>query len=142
MATLHVRLDFTASNSPLVPFNSTVCPRNGPKRRQKAPKSAQCKPCRDCVTGIDPSMNQRRWSTPIYKGRGESLHGLDPAMNHRRGSTPIHKGCTESLKGVDPSTILRWLCALIYKGCSESWKGLDPSMNHRRGSTPTYKGWW
>ena len=28
----------------MVPFNSTICPRNGPKRRQKAPKSAQCAP--------------------------------------------------------------------------------------------------
>ena len=44
VATLHVRLDFTVSKSPLVPFNSTICPRNGPKRRQKAPKFAQCTP--------------------------------------------------------------------------------------------------
>ena len=44
MATLHERLDFTVSKSPLVPFNSTICPRNGPKRHQKAPKSAQCAP--------------------------------------------------------------------------------------------------
>ena len=36
-----VRLDFTVSKRPLVPFNSTICPRNGPKRRQKAPESAQ-----------------------------------------------------------------------------------------------------
>ena len=43
-ATLHVRLDFTVSKSPLVSFNSTICPRNGPKRRQKAPKSAQRAP--------------------------------------------------------------------------------------------------
>ena len=41
MATLHVRLDFTVSKSPLVPFNSTICSRNDPKRHQKAPKSAQ-----------------------------------------------------------------------------------------------------
>ena len=34
--------EFLVSKSPLVPFNSTICPRNGPKRRQKAPKSAQC----------------------------------------------------------------------------------------------------
>ena len=44
MATFHVRLDFPVSKSPLVPFNSTICPRNGPKRRQKAPKSAPCAP--------------------------------------------------------------------------------------------------
>ena len=36
MATPQVRLDFTMSKRPLVPFNSTICPRNGPKRRQKA----------------------------------------------------------------------------------------------------------
>ena len=46
VATLQVRLDFTVSKSALVPFNSTICPRNGPKRRQKAPKSAQCAPAR------------------------------------------------------------------------------------------------
>ena len=39
VTTLHVRLDFTVSKSSLVPFNSTICPRNGPKRRQKAPKT-------------------------------------------------------------------------------------------------------
>ena len=44
VAALHVRLDFTVSRSPLVPFYSTICPRNGPKRRQKAPKTAQCAP--------------------------------------------------------------------------------------------------
>ena len=44
MATLHVRLDFTVSQSPLVPFNSTICLRSRPKRRHKAPKSAQCVP--------------------------------------------------------------------------------------------------
>ena len=37
---IQVRLDFTVSKSTLVPFNSTICPRNGPKRRQKDPKSA------------------------------------------------------------------------------------------------------
>ena len=40
VARLHVQLDFAVSKSPLVPFNSTICPRNGPKRHQKAPKSA------------------------------------------------------------------------------------------------------
>ena len=39
VSTLHVRLDFTVSKSSLVPFNSTICPRDGPKRRQKAPKT-------------------------------------------------------------------------------------------------------
>ena len=44
MATVHVRLDFTVSKSPLMPFNSTICPRNDPKERQKNPKSKQCAP--------------------------------------------------------------------------------------------------
>ena len=44
VSTLHVRLDFTMSKRPLVPFNSTICPRNGPKSRQKAPKTARCAP--------------------------------------------------------------------------------------------------
>ena len=44
VSTLHVRLDFTVSKSSLVPFNSMICPRNGPKMRQKAPKTAPCAP--------------------------------------------------------------------------------------------------
>ena len=44
VCTSHVRLNFTVSKSLVVPFNSTICPRNGPKRCQKAPKSAQCAP--------------------------------------------------------------------------------------------------
>ena len=56
VATFHVRLDFTMSKSPPVPFNSTICPRNGPKRRQKATKSALCaptppKPSTGCILG-------------------------------------------------------------------------------------------
>ena len=43
-AHIHVRVDFTVSKSPLVPFNSTICPRNGPKGCQKAPKTAQYAP--------------------------------------------------------------------------------------------------
>ena len=39
VSTPHVRLHFTVSKSSLVPFNSTICRRNGPKRRQKAPKT-------------------------------------------------------------------------------------------------------
>ena len=38
MATLHVRLDFTVSKSPLVPFNSTRCPRTAQKGAKKPQK--------------------------------------------------------------------------------------------------------
>ena len=75
MATSHVRLDFTVSKSPLVPFNSTICPRNGSKRRQKAPKSAQCAPT---------PRNQARavsWATWLkIRFRGHLVHMQPPTF--------------------------------------------------------------
>ena len=75
VATLHVRLDFAVSRSPLVPFNSTICPRNGPKRRQKAPKSAQCAPT---------PRNQARavsWATWLKSHfRGHLVHPQPPTF--------------------------------------------------------------
>ena len=41
VGTLHVRLDFPMSTSPLRPSNSTICPGNGPKRPPKAPNFVQ-----------------------------------------------------------------------------------------------------
>ena len=75
MATSHVRLEFPVSKSPLVPFNSTICPRNGPKRRQKAPKSAQCAPA---------PRNQARavsWATRLKtEFRGHLVHPQPPTF--------------------------------------------------------------
>ena len=75
MATLHVRLDFTVSKSPLVPFNSTICPTNGPKRCQKAPKTAQCAPT---------PRNQARtvsWATWLkIRFRGHLVHPQPPTF--------------------------------------------------------------
>ena len=75
MATWAVRLDFTVSKSPLVPFNSTICPRNGPKWRQKAPKSAQCAPT---------PRNQARavsWATWLKSEfRGHLVHTQPPTF--------------------------------------------------------------
>ena len=75
MATLHMRLDFNVSKSPLVPFNSTICPRNGPKRRQKAPKTAQCGPA---------PRNQERavsWATWLKNEfRGHLVHPQPPTV--------------------------------------------------------------
>ena len=75
MATSHVRLDFAVLKSPLVPFNSTLCPRNGPKRRQKAPKSAQCAPA---------PRNQARavsWATWLkIRFRGHLVHPQPPTF--------------------------------------------------------------
>ena len=75
VSTLHVRLDFTVSKSSLVPFNSTICPRNGPKRRQKAPKTALCAPT---------PRNQERavsWATWLKKEfRGHLVHPQPPTF--------------------------------------------------------------
>ena len=72
---IHVRLDITVSQSLLVPFNSTICPRNGPKRRQKAPKSAQCAPT---------PGNQARaasWATWLkIRFRGHLVHPQPPTF--------------------------------------------------------------
>ena len=75
VATLHVRLDFTVSKSPLVPFNSTICPRNVPKRRQKAQKYAPCAPT---------PRNQERavsWATWLkIRFRGHLVHPQPPTF--------------------------------------------------------------
>ena len=72
VTTLHVRLDFTVSKSSLVPFNSTICPRNGPKRRQKAPKSAQCAPAPAPARAVS-------WATWLKSEfRGHLVHPQPP----------------------------------------------------------------
>ena len=74
-ATLHVRLDFLVTKGPLVPSNSTICPRNGPKRRQKAPKAAQC---------AQAPRNQERavsWATWLKNQfRGHLVHPQPPTF--------------------------------------------------------------
>ena len=73
--TPHVQLDFTVSKSPLVPFNSTICPRNGPKRCQKAPKTAQYAPT---------PRNKKRavcWATWLkIRFRGHLVHPQPPTF--------------------------------------------------------------
>ena len=58
-----------------MPSNSTICPRNGPKRRQKAPKSAQCAPA---------PRNQERavsWATWLKNEfRGHLVHPQPPTF--------------------------------------------------------------
>ena len=70
-----MRLDFTVTKSSLLPPNSTICPRNGPKRRQKAPKSAPCAPT---------PRNQERavsWATWLKSEfRGHLVHPRAPTF--------------------------------------------------------------
>ena len=58
-----------------MPSNSTICPRNGPKRRQKAPKTAQCAPA---------PRNQERavsWATWLKNEfRGHLAHLQPPTF--------------------------------------------------------------
>ena len=71
----HVRLDFLVTKGPLVPPNSTICPRNGPKRRQKALETAQCAPA---------PRNQERavsWATWLKNEfRGHLAHPQPPTF--------------------------------------------------------------
>ena len=41
VTTLHVRLDFLVTKSPLLPSTSRICPRNGPKMAKNGPEYAQ-----------------------------------------------------------------------------------------------------
>ena len=72
---IHVRLDFLVTKGTLVPSNSTICARNGPKRRQKAPKTAQCAPA---------PRNQERavsWATWLKNEfRGHLVHPQPPTV--------------------------------------------------------------
>ena len=58
-----------------MPSNSTICPRNGPKRRQKAPKTARCAPA---------PRNQERavsWATWLKNEfRGHLVHPQPPTF--------------------------------------------------------------
>ena len=58
-----------------MPFNSTICPRHGPKKRQKAPKFEQCAPT---------ARNQERavsWATWLESEfRGHLVHPQPPTF--------------------------------------------------------------
>ena len=59
----------------LVPSNSTICPRDAPKRRQKAPKTAQCAPA--------PRKQERAvsWATWLKNEfRGHLVHPQTPTF--------------------------------------------------------------
>ena len=80
-ATLHVRLDFIMSKSPLVSFNATICPRNGPKRRHKAPKSAPCAPT---ARNQEQAVSWATWLKTEF--RGHQVHPQPPKFCGFKGS--------------------------------------------------------
>ena len=85
-ATLHVRLDCLVTKGPLVPSNSTICPRNGPKTRRKAPKTAQCAPA---------PQNQERavsWATWLQNEfRGHLVHPQPPTFGGSQASELLNE---------------------------------------------------
>ena len=58
-----------------MPSNSTICPRNGPKRRQKAPKSAQCAPA---PRNQERAVSWATWLKPEF--RGHQVHPQPPTF--------------------------------------------------------------
>ena len=83
VSTLHARLDCPVTKSPFLPSSSPICPRNGPKRRQKAPKSAPCAPT---------PRNQERtvsWATWLKSEfRGHLVHPQTPTFCGFQASEP------------------------------------------------------
>ena len=86
MATLHMRLDCTASDCPLVPSNTSVCPRNGPKRREKAPKSAQCAPT---PRNQEQTVSRATWLKIRF--RGHLVHPQTPTFGGFKASESPNK---------------------------------------------------
>ena len=70
-----MRLDFLVTKGPLVPSNSTICPRNGPKRRQKAPKTAPCAPA---ARNQDWAVSWTTWLQTEF--RGHLVHPQPPTF--------------------------------------------------------------
>ena len=91
-----------------MPSNSTICPRIGPKRRQKAPKSAQCAPA---------PRNQERavsWATWLKNEfRGHLVHpqpptfyGLHPSESRNETHRPPYQWSLGAPEGpVSPCTV-------------------------------------
>ena len=83
-----MRLDFLVTKGFLVPSNSTICPRNGPKRRQKAPKTAQC---------ASAPRNQERavsWATWLKNEfRGYLVHPQSPTFYGFQASKSPNETC-------------------------------------------------
>ena len=70
-----MRLDFLVTKGPLVPSNSTICPRNGPERRQKAPKTAPCAPA---PRNQDWAVSWTTWLQTEF--RGHLVHPQPPTF--------------------------------------------------------------
>ena len=89
VATLHVRLDFTVSKGPLVPFKCTICPRKVPKWCQKALKSAQCAPT---LRNQERAVSWAMWLKSQFRGhlvhpQPPTFYGFQPSELPKRMPT-------------------------------------------------------
>ena len=143
-----MRLDLLVTKGPLVPSNSTICPRNGPKGRQKAPKTCAMrtntpKPSPGRILGYVaqiripraasppatphflwfPSLRiaQRATKTPVPVVTWWSRRAARPA--HGGGQRRVHQGPRGEKFDFFQS------CFLDHLGCSNKcfWAILSPS---------------
>ena len=74
--TIHVRLKFLVTKSPLLPSNSAICPRNGPKMAKIGPKLRAA-----FVTAPQNQEGALSWATWLKtKFRGHLVHPQTPLL--------------------------------------------------------------
>ena len=107
-ATLHVRLDFLVTKGPLVPSNSTICPRNGQKRRQKAPKTAQCAPA---PRNQERAASWATWLKTEFRGhlghpQSPTFYGFQPSESPNKTRRPPYQWSLGAAGGLaSPRTV-------------------------------------
>ena len=110
-----------------MPFNCTICPRNGPKTRQKPPKSAQC---------AATSRNQARavswatWLKPEFQGH--LVHPQPPTFCGFQASELPHKAYCRRPAGIGGcrrgSRRTRTLPPWVRRRCRRSLTCSTPSV--------------
>ena len=128
------------TKGPLVPSNSTICPRNGPKRRQKAPKTTQCAPA---------PRNQERavsWATWLKNEfRGHLVHpqpptfcGFQASKSPNETRRPPYQWSLGAAGGpASPRTVGAWpWCPCQIQVLSQKLTGGAPEWGRQVGRCP------
>ena len=81
------------TKGPLVRSNSTICPRNGPKRRPKAPKTAQCAPS---PRNQERTVSWATWLKTKFRGhllnpQPHTLYGFQPSESPNETRRPRYQ---------------------------------------------------
>ena len=91
-----------------MPSNSTICPRNGPKRRQKAPKSAQCAPA---PRNQERAVSLATWLKNEFRGhlvhpQPPTFYGFHPSESPNETHRPPYQWSLGAPGGpVSPCTV-------------------------------------